>query len=271
MHDMLGDEEEAPHVIHEESTQTTTENPRKRKKISVLRRGERGVNRWPENTIRVIDISSKGEPLAPIESSAKFRNAIGFLVRDNLDITISKWKDVHDDMKKKLWDLMESRFVLPRGSEKLVKQYAMRQFAISFRNWRSELNTKFLKKGLDTTTKYKILEARWEVFKAQKSDPDFVARSEANSELAKRNKYHHHLGIGGYKHQLPKQREEESAKKASGIPVLSEQISERSANWLRARKAKETETGLTFLDPMIEEASKNILVVAAKEKEGSFK
>jgi hypothetical protein len=48
------------------------------------------------------------------------------------------------------------RFVLPWGSEELVKEYTMKQLAVNFQNWRSEMNTKFAKKGLDSTKKYKI-------------------------------------------------------------------------------------------------------------------
>jgi hypothetical protein len=47
------------------------------------------------------------------------------------------------------------RFVLPRGSEELVKEYTMKQLAMNFQNWRSEMNTKFEKKGLDPTKNIK--------------------------------------------------------------------------------------------------------------------
>jgi hypothetical protein len=40
----------------------------------------------------------------------------------------------------------------------------MKQLAINFRNWRSKMNTKFAKKGLHPTKKYKILEGKWAVF-----------------------------------------------------------------------------------------------------------
>jgi hypothetical protein len=61
------------------------------------------------------------------------------------------------------------------------------------------MNTKWAKKGLDLTKRYKISAARWTVFLEQRSNPEFLAKSEANSELAKKNKYHHHhLGTGGY-------------------------------------------------------------------------
>ena len=75
----------------------------------------------------------------------------------------------------------------------------MRQCAISFHKWRSELNTKFVKKGLDATKKYpKITAAKWKTFVAQETSEEFLSKSQANSELAKKNIYHHRLGTGGY-------------------------------------------------------------------------
>jgi hypothetical protein len=58
---------------------------------------------------------------------------------------------VSDDVKNQIWNKLLTRIVLPRGSEELVKEYTMKQLAINFRNWRSEMNTKFAKKGLDPT------------------------------------------------------------------------------------------------------------------------
>jgi hypothetical protein len=66
-----------------EATETTAEDQRKQK------RGGRGANRWPDRVYSVTKVIPKGEPLQPIEVAAKFQNAIGFLVRDKLDITIS--------------------------------------------------------------------------------------------------------------------------------------------------------------------------------------
>jgi hypothetical protein len=77
-------------------------------------------------------VSPKGHPLAPKEALPKFRNALGYLVRDNLDITVRQWKDVADDDKKKIWDKLVTRFIFPRGSDKLMKEYAMKQWAIMF-------------------------------------------------------------------------------------------------------------------------------------------
>jgi hypothetical protein len=83
---------------------------------------------------------------------------------------------------------------------------------------------------LDPTKRYKITVGQWTVFLKQRREPEFLARSEANTELAKKNKYHHHLGTGGYQRQVPKWRQEEAAKKVAGLLTLSEQLGERTTN-----------------------------------------
>jgi hypothetical protein len=133
------------------------------------------------------------------------------------------------------------------------------------------MNTKFAKKDLDPTKKYKISAGQWAVFLEQRSSPDFISLSEANSELSKKNKYHHHLGTGGYKRQVPKWRQEDAERKAARLPTLSEQLGERTANWIRARKPRETESGVSFDEPTVEEAAKNIYAIAAKQSQGTFK
>jgi hypothetical protein len=59
------------------------------------------------------------------------------------------------DVKNQIWNKLLTRFVLPWGSEELVKEYTMKQLAINFRNRRSGMNTKFAKKGLDPTKNIK--------------------------------------------------------------------------------------------------------------------
>jgi hypothetical protein len=68
-----------------------------------------------------------------------------------------------------------------------------------------------------------------------------------------------------------KWRKEEAAKKALGLHVLSEQLGKRTANWICAKKPRVIESGVSFADPMVEEAAKNIFTMAAKKQEGSFK
>jgi hypothetical protein len=63
--------------------------------------------------------------------------------------------------KSSLWSQPRRKFVSPEVLNDLVKEYSMRQLAISFHNWRSKLNTNFVKKGLHATKMYdKITEAQ---------------------------------------------------------------------------------------------------------------
>jgi hypothetical protein len=80
-------QEEVAHKEAPSPTETTIESSRKRKR-SDKKRGDRGLNRWPDDTYRISEVSPKGQPLTPEDALPKFRNALGFLVRDNLDITV---------------------------------------------------------------------------------------------------------------------------------------------------------------------------------------
>ena len=130
--------------------------------------------------------------------------------------------------KKDLWKKLRTRFIFAIESQTVVKEYAMRQCVISFCNWRSELNTKFVKKGLDATKKYpRITAAKRKTFIEKKTSEEFLSMSQANAELAKKNIYHHRFGTGGYQRAIPKWRTEEATRKAAGLPVLLEDVPER--------------------------------------------
>jgi len=141
-----------------------------------------------------------------------------------------------------------------------------------FRNYKSGLNSKLAKKGLDPTKRYKISAGQWVVFLEQRSTEEFKALSEPNSELAKRNKYHHNLGTDGYQRKLAQWEQEDEAQRAKGLPALPDQLGRRGSRWVHACvPAKEAKSGLSFSDPMVEEAAKNIFAVAAKQRAGEFK
>jgi hypothetical protein len=55
------------------------------------------------------------------------------------------------------------------------------------------------------------------------------------------------------------------------LSTLSEQLGERTTNWIYARKPRETDAGVSFDDPTIEEATKNIYAMVAKQSQGTFK
>jgi len=144
----------------EPTIETTTEKTDDRKR----KRGERGLNQFPEVTFRITNVSVTGQPLAPLEALPKWCNALGFLVRDHLDITVREWAKVDQNEIRRIWDKLLTRFVLPQGSEDLVKEYTLKQWVIMFRNYMSELNSKWAKKGLDPTKRYKMSAGQWAVF-----------------------------------------------------------------------------------------------------------
>jgi hypothetical protein len=55
------------------------------------------------------------------------------------------------------------------------------------------------------------------------------------------------------------------------LTTLSKQLGERTANWIHARKPRETKAGVSFDDPNVEEATKNIYAMATKQRQGKFK
>ena len=71
----------------EPTAMTTTGRSRKRKR-SDRKRGDRGLNKFPEDVYDISIVSPIGWPLGPKEALPKYRNALGFCVRDILDITI---------------------------------------------------------------------------------------------------------------------------------------------------------------------------------------
>ena len=69
----------------------------------------------------------------------------------------------------------------------------------SFRHWRSELNKKYIQKELTPFNEFdNLTPSQWEELVAQKTSPEALELSARNTELAERNKHHHHLGPGGY-------------------------------------------------------------------------
>ena len=71
------------------------------------------MNQFPKVTYRVTDVSATGQPLAPEETLPMWRNTLGFLVRDHLDITVREWKNVDKNEITRMWNRLLTRFVLP--------------------------------------------------------------------------------------------------------------------------------------------------------------
>ena len=83
--DILSQEEVAQEGAPETMMEMTSEIENK------MKQGERGSNQFQKVTYRVTDVSAIGQPLALEETLPNWRNTLGFLVRDHLDITVREW------------------------------------------------------------------------------------------------------------------------------------------------------------------------------------
>ena len=143
---------------------------------------------------------------------------------------IPNWKEVPEKKNDELWDKqLKLNFRFPKGKQELVKN-AFKILGESFRHWRSELNMKYIQKGLTPFNEFgKITPSQWEELVAQKTSSEALELSARNTELAKRNKHHHHLGPGGYyakEEQFRKMDEEATA--AGNIDVTNLKVSSRN-------------------------------------------
>lgn len=104
------DEQDVPSEAPE-TTGTSAEAKKSKRSKSGLRRGERGRNQFPKDTYIITELGPKGEPLQPSEARPKFWNAVGFIVKEELDISWNGWKQVPGETRTKCWDKMVIRFI----------------------------------------------------------------------------------------------------------------------------------------------------------------
>ena len=71
----------------------------------------------------MMEVRPAGEILEPKEFRGRFRNAIGALVRDKLNLAIPNWKEVPVNKKNELWDRhLRVNFRFLEGKHELVKK-----------------------------------------------------------------------------------------------------------------------------------------------------
>lgn len=234
-------------------------------------RGKRSANIYPKDTVYVIrEVGRLGEPLEPKHLRAKWRNAIGALVRDELNPAIPTWKEVPADTKKVLWDKLMTNFRFPAETEEMVRRHAMKQIGESWRGWKSSLNVKYVQKGLTPFKEFgNITPGQWERFVAQKTSAEALALSARNTERAKKNVHHHHLGPGGYYGKEEQFRKIEEDAASTGTYNL-QGVSKRTRNWILSRN-KEASKALKFSKPETEETVSKILNYAEQRQKGLFK
>jgi hypothetical protein len=80
---------------------------------------------------------------------------------------------------------LRNTFIFPRGTKDNVKDYATKMLGENFRQWKSDLNTKYIQKGW--TPFANIPPAQWEEFVRQNISKEALALSQRNRDLALSN------------------------------------------------------------------------------------
>jgi hypothetical protein len=156
--------------------------------------GQQGCNKMSSGIVYVTKLDSNGLASEPPEARKAFKHAFGFQVRDNVPITITYSRQVSAAIKDKIWSNMKEKIKFPSGAEDVVKNVMFINMGRLFHKWKSELNTKYVKKGLVPKHIGKIIEVQWKEFVQQKTDPKALAISSEYAEMSKKNIYLHHMG-----------------------------------------------------------------------------
>ena len=106
---------------------------------------------------------------------------------------------------------------LPPSRQNKVKEWTLSKMAEQFNNWKKGLWKKYEKKTPEFKGSLLKIKDDWPAFVAYKKSAVALARSERNKENAKKKKYHHTLGSGGYKTALPKWEAFENELREKGI------------------------------------------------------
>ena len=79
-----------------------------------------------------------------------------------MNLAIPNWKEVPEKKNDELWDKqLKLNFRFPEGMQELVKN-AFKIMGESFRHWRSELNKKYIQRGLTPFNKFgNITPSQW--------------------------------------------------------------------------------------------------------------
>jgi hypothetical protein len=115
----------------------------------------------PSDVVYVTKLDSNELPLEPPEARKAFKRASRFQVRDNVLIIITDLRQVPAAIKDKIWSNMKEKIKFSASVEDVVKNTMFINMGRLFHKWKSEMNMKYVKKGLMSKYMGKITEAQW--------------------------------------------------------------------------------------------------------------
>jgi len=153
------------------------------------------------------------------EHANKYVSFCGYLVRDQIPISAPEWREkrgapeisfVFDRDKELVWKAVTDVFIFDTNDEELkvrIYDWTMNKMAVLLQNWKKSLYNKFVKKNETPNfnlKQYLKLRAFRDDFVLYKTSEEGEERAIINKENASKKTYHHHMGSGGYKSDVPK-------------------------------------------------------------------
>jgi hypothetical protein len=210
-------------------------------------------------------------PSEPPEERKAFKCACRFQIRDNVFITIQDWWVIPETIKEQLCSNIIEKIKYPDGiDEEFVKSATFISMRRLFHRWKSDLNRKYLRKQLVPTHMGKIIQAQWEEFVKQKTDPKALATSDKFAEILKKNIYPHHLGSRRYVDKVAEWKKKLEEIFNVGKPNPLEGVEERTQHWLLAWSNLTEDGTLVYKKPEVAAVKEKALQVAAKHRLGFF-
>jgi hypothetical protein len=157
------------------------------------------------------------------------------------------------------------------GVEDVVKNAMFINMGRLFRNWKSELNMNYMKKGLVPKHMGKIIEAQWKEFLQQKTVPKALGISNEYAEILKKNIYPHHMGSSGYVAKIPEWKKKTKEAISAGNPNPVEDIEDRTVNWLLAQSELIQDGKLIYKKKGVAVVQEKAIQLTEKKRLGLFK
>jgi hypothetical protein len=140
----------------------------------------------------------------------------------------------------------------------------------SFRRWRSELNIKYIQKGLTPFHEYgNITPTQWALLMDERTSEAAKTISAKNREQAKKNQHHPRLGPGGYEAKEQQFSKMDTEAEASGNMAVTK-LKPRIRRWIYTRSVDQSGNSLKFAKSETTEAVSRILKYAEDKEKGTF-
>ncbi|KAK9102915.1 hypothetical protein Sjap_020169 [Stephania japonica] len=189
------EEEEHEEEQEQEQEQEEREEEQEDQQDEQQQRKKRGPTKLPSLARKkkvLVTFNHRNQPI--VENADVFSSFLGIMSREMVPITLSDWRQLRGDNKKRIWKFIEERFIIldKASHEKHILQRIGRLFGA----WKSRL-TKELENG-NNEKPATIDEKLWKEFKKQRRSSNFREQSNKAKEIEQSKRFKDTTSRKGY-------------------------------------------------------------------------